>query len=62
MLVEKLGGTISMQPVVEYPHNIETPDYTYNGFRYDLKTPEKNKKHTFTKIFITKKGKQTILL
>ena len=46
MLVEKLGGTISMQPVVEYPHNIETPDYTYNGFRYDLKTPEKNKKHT----------------
>ena len=46
MLMEKLGGTISMQPKVNYPLGIRKSDYIYNGLSFDLKEIKKAGKNT----------------
>lgn len=38
LLESKVGGEIYMVPRVNYPEGISTPDYIFNGHKYDLKT------------------------
>jgi len=37
MLLKKIGGEIHMVPRVLYPQGVSTPDYIFNGKKYDLK-------------------------
>ncbi len=38
LLLEKIGGDIKHLPKVEFPKNIKTADFLFNGQYYDLKT------------------------
>lgn len=39
LLLEQFGGKIEMVPRIVYPPKKSTPDYLYNGEKYDLKEP-----------------------
>ena len=39
LLLDNFGGKIEMVPRIVYPQNKSTPDYLFNGEKYDLKEP-----------------------
>lgn len=41
MLARDVGGEIFMVPRINNPQGVSTPDYKFNGHRYDLKTLQK---------------------
>lgn len=58
ILSEKYGKDVELVPKVDYPPNIQTPDYLIDGERFDLKSPTGKSKNLLYNL-VSKKRKQS---
>ena len=58
VLSEKYGKNVELVPKVDYPTNIQTPDYLIDGERFDLKSPTGKSKNLLYNL-VSKKRKQS---
>lgn len=47
-IVSNIGGCVELHPRVLFPSRIRTPDYIWNGEKWDLKTINSHSKNTLT--------------
>lgn len=58
-----MGGVIKMCPRILVPEDIRTPDYIWNGEKWDLKTINSHSKNTIsTAIMNAKKQSENVVL
>lgn len=55
LLLNEFGGTVQMVPRIVYPQGKSTPDYIYDGERYDLKEPIGESKNVLYNMVAKKK-------
>ena len=55
LLLNEFGGTVQMVPRIVYPQGKSTPDYIYNGEKYDLKEPIGESKNVLYNMVAKKK-------
>lgn len=55
LLLKEFGGTVQMVPRIVYPQGKSTPDYIYDGERYDLKEPVGESKYVLYNMVAKKK-------
>ena len=55
LLLNEFGGTVQMVPRIVYPQGKSTPDYIYDGERYDLKEPTGESKNVLYNMVAKKK-------
>lgn len=59
LIVNSLGGEVQIIPRVLYPEKISTPDYIFQGQRYDLKEPIGSGKNVLYNMVAKKKSQAT---
>lgn len=62
LLIKTFGGTVELEPRVNIPESVNSPDYVFNGIKFDRKGPSGTSKNTILNQFRRIKGQSNCIV